>query len=187
MQYSNQWLLEQIENGLTPKYIFFWGHQPKKDGSIGKTCFSQWFERGFTWKEVNYPTAEHWMMAEKARLFNDLEILEHILRARTAPEAKKLGRKVRGFNVSFWAQHCESIVENGNYLKFTQHEDLKEFLLSTGDRILVEASPYDQIWGIGMKSGDEGIEFPQNWRGKNLLGYALMTVRDKIREEEMEC
>jgi ribA/ribD-fused uncharacterized protein len=182
MPYNNQWLLEQIDQGLTPKYIFFWGHQPRKDGVISKSCFSQWFERGFDWKGINYPTAEHWMMAEKARLFMDYEMLEHILNARTAPEAKKLGRKVKGFDISFWAQHCESIVQNGNYLKFTQHEDLKTFLLGTGDRILVEASPYDNIWGIGMKAGDEGIEYPQNWKGKNLLGYALMAVRDKIRD-----
>lgn len=184
MIYSNQWLEDQIEKGLSPKYIFFWGHRPLKDGSIGKSCFSQWFERGFTWKGIHYLTAEHWMMAEKARLFKDQEILERILETKTAPEAKKLGRMVKGFDIPTWAQHCERIVQNGNYLKFTQHDDLKEFLLETGDRILVEASQYDQIWGIGMKAGDEGIEYPQNWRGKNLLGYALMTVRDKIREEE---
>jgi hypothetical protein len=186
MKYSNQWLQEQIDQGLTPKYIFFWGHQPRQDGAIGQSCFSQWFERGFTWKGINYPTAEHWMMAEKARLFKDDEILERILDARTAPEAKKLGRMVKGFDIPTWVQHCESIVQKGNYLKFTQHDDLKAFLLGTGDRILVEASPFDNVWGIGMKAGDEGIENPQNWKGKNLLGYALMTVRDKIREEGME-
>lgn len=183
MKYSNTWLLQQLAENQSFKYIYFWGHTPPKDGSISKSCFSQWFERPFVHEEITYPTAEHWMMAEKARLFKDDEILEKILKATSAAEAKKLGRQVKNWNEKTWIDHRSSIVCNGNYLKFTQHEDLKDFLLQTNDRVLVEASPYDKIWGIGMKAEDPGIEYPGNWKGLNLLGYALMEVRDKIRTE----
>lgn len=180
MKYSNEWLDHQIQNGLRPEYIFFWGDKPQKDGRIGKSCFSQWFDRGFTWEDITYPTAEHWMMAEKARLFEDEETLDKILRCKSPGEAKKLGREVLGFEVESWKDKCGDIVMQGNFLKFTQHDDLRAFLVATHGKILVEASPYDNIWGIGMKSGDEGIEDPHNWKGLNLLGYALMEVRDQL-------
>lgn len=183
MNYNNKWLKYQISNGLKPEYIFFWGHQPGKNGSVGKSCFSQWFERGFDYKGIHYLTAEHWMMAGKAKLFGDDEIFEKIIKSTSAPEVKSLGRQVKNFDVNKWKANCSRIVCNGNYLKFTQNADLKEFLLSTEDKILVEASPYDRVWGIGMKAGDAGIENPDNWQGDNLLGYALMEVRDKLREE----
>lgn len=75
------------------------------------------------------------------------------------------------------------IVFEGNYAKFTQNEDLKDFLLSTGDKVLVEASPYDKIWGIGMRESAEGINNPNNWKGTNLLGFAIMQVRDMLMQE----
>lgn len=181
MKYNNETLLKRIESGDRLKYIFFWGHTPSRDGSVNKSCFSQWYESPFQENDITYPTAEHWMMAEKARLFKDTEILEEIIRARTAAEAKKLGRKVRNFENALWNEKREEIVIKGNYFKFTQNENLKDFLLKTGERILVEASPYDRIWGIGLKADDARAQYPEQWQGLNLLGYALMEVRDRLK------
>lgn len=121
------------------------------------------------------------MMTRKARLFNDHEILEQILKAETPNQAKSLGRKVRNFDPQIWDEHKYEIVKQGNLLKFSQNEKFKEFLLSTGDRILVEASPYDKIWGIGMLETDPKAHDPSQWNGENLLGFALMEVRDLLK------
>ncbi len=184
MRYSNKWLLAQIEEGRQPKYLFFWGHRPSKDGSITASCFSQWWE-GSPFREDGqiYPTAEHWMMAGKARLFGDADTLAHILTAKTPAEAKELGRAVKDFDPSLWETQKNEIVISGNYLKFSQHESLKMYLLSTADRVIVEASPVDAIWGTGMAADHPQIHHPANWRGENLLGYALMEVRDKLKEQ----
>lgn len=131
MKYNNHWLKAQLQAGEKMKYLFFWGHRPKKDSSIGKSCFSQWFERAFTHESINFPTAEHWMMAEKARLFEDEIRYEQILNCKTAAEAKKLGRQVQNFDQATWMEHRFPIVIKGNLLKFGQHEDLKNFLLNT--------------------------------------------------------
>ncbi len=181
MKYHTDWLMQELEKGLSPKYIFFWGHQPRKDGQVGKSCFSQWWEEVFEVEGIKYRSAEHWMMAEKARLFEDPEVLGQILQAQHPAEAKKLGRKVRNFDESQWKAHRYEIVKRGNYYKFAQAEPLKTFLLQTSDRILVEASPYDKIWGIGMTAQEAGIEKPENWKGLNLLGFALMEVRDELK------
>ena len=71
----------------------------------------------------------------------------------------------------------------GNYLKFSQNPHLRNYLINTGNRILVEASPYDRIWGIGISEKDAVQETPNNWRGLNLLGFALMEVRDRLQEK----
>lgn len=122
------------------------------------------------------------MMAEKARLFKDDEILLRILESNSAGEVKKLGRKIKNFNGEAWNENKFDIVVKGNYLKFEQNKKLNEFLLNTNNRIIVEASPYDAIWGIGMLATDEGSENPTKWKGENLLGYALMEVRDLLRK-----
>lgn len=180
MLYNNDWAREQLQGAKPPKLLCFWGHQPGKDGQITKACFSQWFERSFAVEGHVYPTAEHWMMAGKARLFEDDETLAKILNCATAPEVKKLGRQVRNWDEQEWQRKRLQIVIEGNVHKFSQHEDLKTFLLSTGKRILVEASPYDRIWGIGMRQDDKEVNHPDNWKGLNLLGYALMAVRDRL-------
>ncbi|HET7863559.1 MAG TPA: NADAR family protein [Burkholderiaceae bacterium] len=170
-------LIANIEQGHTPRYLFFWGHQPQKDGSIGKTCFSQWFEAAFTVDGTPYATAEHFMMAEKARLFADEGARARILSAGTPAQAKKLGRGVQGFDEHAWNQARFEIVVQGNLAKFSQNPPLAEFLSQTGDRVLVEASPVDSIWGIGLAATDPDAATPQRWRGLNLLGFALMEVR----------
>lgn len=102
------------------------------------------------------------------------------MRSNNPKEIKVLGRQVKNFDENIWKKNRYSIILNGNYAKFMQNEDLRLFLISTKDSILVEASPYDKIWGIGMSSNNENIENPLLWRGLNLLGFALMEVRDEL-------
>ena len=170
-------LINYINQGNQAKYLCFWGHQPNKDGSIGKTCFSQWYEASFEIDGLEYKTAEHYMMVEKARLFKDDNLLPQILAASHPGEAKKLGRQIKGFNDETWLKQRSQIVVRGNIGKFSQNKLLKEFLLNTGERVLVEASPRDRIWGIGLGANNPDVENPYKWRGLNLLGFALMEVR----------
>lgn len=178
-------LVEAMDCGLRPKWMFFWGHKPAADGSITKTCFSQWWQgHGFEVEGDFYQTAEHFMMAEKARLFADREARQKILQVTHPGEAKKLGRTVRGFDDSLWREKRMQIVVQGSVAKFSQHEDLKQFLLTTGDRVIVEASPRDRIWGIGMGASNPHAENPRHWRGGNLLGFALMQAREILHAEQ---
>ncbi|CAD0001094.1 NADAR family protein [Flavobacterium chungangense] len=163
------------------KFLFFWGHQPNKDGKITKNCFSQWWLNSFKVEKVTYKTAEHWMMAKKAELFQDQEILEKILNINSPAEAKKLGREVRNYDDKIWLENRYEIVKAGNFHKFSQNADLKTFLLNTKERVLVEASPVDSIWGIGMAGDHKDVMNPEKWKGLNLLGFALMEVRDELR------
>jgi len=177
-------LVAAINSGLAPRWCLFWGHTPARDGSLTKSCFSQWWAgHPFTVDEVDYVTAEHWMMAEKARLFGDDNTCAEILAAAHPNEAKKLGRKVRNFDDTQWLASRWDIVVRGNAAKFSQHPVLRQFLLNTGDRILVEASPYDRIWGIGLAATDPAAENPGQWRGENLLGFALMAVREQFKNQ----
>ncbi|MGG1661164.1 NADAR family protein [Brevibacillus sp. NRS-1366] len=163
------------------KYLFFWGNTQKKPNVIDKSCFSQWYPAPFVDENTTYHTAEHYMMAKKAELFDDPVIRDEILRMRHPKQAKALGRKVRSFDESEWNEHKTMIVRRANLLKFSQHPDLQRFLLSSKDRILVEASPYDRVWGIGLAQDHPHAEQPERWRGENLLGFALMAVREELR------
>lgn len=179
MKYTIPLILKQSQT--TPlKYLFFWGHQPGKNGQITASCFSQWFESPFTVDGQTYATAEHWMMAGKARLFNDEEILSQIMASTNPGKAKALGRKVRGFQPEEWDAAKFDIVVEGNLHKFRQIPEMGEFLKNTQSRILVEASPVDFIWGIGMAKDHPKVNDPAAWKGQNLLGFALMEVRDKL-------
>jgi ribA/ribD-fused uncharacterized protein len=183
MKYTNGWLTQQYQNNPKIKFLFFWGHHPSKNGSISKACLSQWWDASFESEGRLYRTAEHWMMAGKARLFNNMDILEKIIAAETAPEAKKLGRQITGFKPEVWEKEKFNLVLQGNLLKFSSHPELKDFLLKTGDRVIAEASPADKIWGIGLAADHPDVENPLKWEGENLLGYALMEVRDILKTE----
>lgn len=163
------------------KLLFFWGHQPAKDGTIIKSCFSQWWLSSFEVDKIVYKTAEHWMMVKKAELFKDDAVLEKILKAKSPAEAKKLGREVKNYNETLWLAARYDIVKEGNFHKFSQNPALKTFLLNTKDRVIVEASPVDAIWGIGMADDHKDAQNPEKWRGLNLLGFALMEVRDDLK------
>ncbi|WP_251081347.1 NADAR family protein [Frankia sp. Mgl5] len=170
-------LLRLEATDALPKFLFFWGHRPPVDGSVGKGCLSQWWPAGFTVGAASYLSAEHFMMEQKARLFGDEAAAEQILAATSPGEAKVLGRQVRGFDEEVWASSRHGIVVRGNTAKFAQHPALREFLLGTGVRTLVEASPVDRIWGIGVAADDQRAGRPSAWPGLNLLGFALMEVR----------
>jgi ribA/ribD-fused uncharacterized protein len=160
------------------KFVFFWGHQIGKNG-VSATCFSQWYPAPFVIDGVLYPTAEHYMMAQKAELFNDPETLALILKAATPAAAKALGRQVRGFDDERWLAQRFAIVVRANAAKFGQNPALGEFLQKTGSAVIVEASPVDRVWGIGLAKADPQANDPNQWRGLNLLGFALMQVRDQ--------
>ena len=180
MKYNLQWLKNKIASGEPVEYLFFYGHTPPKDGSINKSCLSQWYDAPF----LGVATAEHYMMFAKAYLFGDIEIYEKILKSKCPREAKALGRLVKNYNEEMWNEEKFHHVVFGNWAKFLSHDKLREFLLSTGDKVLVEASPYDKIWGIGLGITDPRNQNPDNWLGENLLGFALMEVRDKIKNYE---
>ncbi len=162
------------------EYLFFWGAKGQHLGEVDASCLSQWHPSSFEVDGKRYATAEHYMMAGKARLFGDREIEAKILASDDPREAKGLGRKVRGFEAARWQQACVGIVVDGNVAKFTQHRKLRAFLLGTGETILVEASPLDTIWGIGLGKENPKALDPRSWRGTNLLGFALMDVRGKL-------
>jgi len=181
MNYTLEKIQEKYQAGERLKYIFFWGHTPAKDGQVTKSCFSQWWECDFEIDGVIYRNAEQFMMAEKARIFNDQLIREQILQSTHPKQAKDLGRKVAGFDEDIWKNERYDIVKRGNLAKFSQNAELKGFLLNTGNRVLIEASPVDKIWGIGLAVDDKDVENPFAWQGLNLLGFALMEVRNELK------
>jgi ribA/ribD-fused uncharacterized protein len=176
-------LRSRFNAGEKLKYVFFWGHQPSKSG-VTASCFSQWYGARFVVDGQTYPTAEHFMMAEKAALFGDQETRQQVFQAPNPGAAKALGRQVRGFNEAEWVDNRFSIVVRANKAKFSQNAELQQFLMQTGSRILVEASPVDRIWGIGLAGDDEKSKNPNLWRGLNLLGFALMQVREAIGTQQ---
>jgi ribA/ribD-fused uncharacterized protein len=167
--------------GARPNYLFFWGHTPKVDGAMGAWVLSQWYPSPFEVEGVRYYTAEHWMMAEKARMFGDEKVRAEILAVHGPADAKAKGREVRGFSDEVWdAQRFELVVE-GNVHKFSQSARLRKYLLEeTKGQVLVEASPMDRVWGIGLAQDDPRATKPTQWRGLNLLGFALMETRERL-------
>ena len=178
------WTMEQLreaESASQPlEFLFFWGHTPKVDDEVGDHVFSQWWVSPFLVDGVEYLSAEHFMMAEKARLFGDADALNQILSAETPAEAKALGRAVRDFDQETWVEHRMEIVTRGSLAKFESSDVLRNHLVGTGHRVLVEASPRDRIWGIGLGRNSDRATRPSEWRGRNLLGFALMRARASL-------
>ncbi|HET6860131.1 MAG TPA: NADAR family protein [Streptomyces sp.] len=166
--------------GQRLRYLPFWGHRPNHDGTPGAGCLSQWWEADFSEDGHTFRSAEHYMMAHKAWLFDDPATAAKILEAGHPNEAKKLGRQIDGFDSAVWDAERFGIVVRGNIAKFGHHDDLRQFLLGTRGRLLVEASPVDRIWGIGLAADDERTKSPTTWNGLNLLGFALMDARDAL-------
>jgi ribA/ribD-fused uncharacterized protein len=155
---------------ITDNYVFFWNG-----------IYSQWHKVPMTIDKVEYNSCEQYMMHQKALLFGDNEIAELIMKETNPREQKKYGRMIKNFDKSTWDKNCLAIVYEGNLAKFSQNADLKEEMLSTGNRIFVEASPLDNIWGIGLDENAKGIENPSYWLGLNLLGQALTIVKKEIQ------
>ena len=159
------------------KLVAFWGPQDKNG------IFSQWYESDMIIRGDRYFCCEQWMMYRKAILFQDYEIADKILKSRNPREIKALGRKVKNFNQAIWDENKENIVFEGNYEKFTQSSYLYGSLMNTVGKIIVEASPYDRIWGIGLSMQDDRIYDTSKWQGKNLLGNAIMEVRSSLIQD----
>jgi ribA/ribD-fused uncharacterized protein len=164
--------------------VYFWGHTPNPK-KMTAACFSQWYDCYFEVDGIQYHTTEQYMMASKARLFGDEEVFREIMEADSPFDYKKLGRKIRGFEQTLWDARKYDIVVEGNKAKFGQNRDIREFLLSTGEALLAEASPYDKIWGIGLDRETALKGTAEQWQGENLLGCALMEVRDWLRESQV--
>lgn len=154
---------------ITDEMVLFW------DGP-----FSQWEPCNFVVNGIEYNCAEQYMMAEKARFFEDEETLNEIMDTDDPREQKRLGRLVEGFDENRWNEVAIEIVVKGNLAKFSQNPELKKILLDTESRILVEASPYDKIWGIGLRETDPRALDREQWLGTNWLGEALSQVRDTL-------
>lgn len=155
-------------------FTFFW-----------KGSFSQWHMSTFKEKSslgiIEYCCAEQYMMAKKALLFNDYLTYDKIMASKNPKEIKDLGRLIFTFDQEKWDKVKFSIVYRGNVLKFNQNTDLLIKLFDTGNTILVEASPYDKVWGIGMSEDNLDTLDMNKWEGENLLGKALTSVRDYLR------
>ncbi|HEU0030753.1 MAG TPA: NADAR family protein [Kofleriaceae bacterium] len=142
--------------------------------------FSQWYRCAFTADGHAFGCAEQYMMHGKALLFGDPEVAAKILAADHPRQHKALGRKVKNFDDAVWKREREAIVRAGNRAKFTQNAELRALLLATAGTTLVEASPYDRIWGIGLAASDPRAQDPAQWRGQNLLGKILTALRDEL-------
>ena len=174
-------LIDHFHQGHAARFLMFWGHKSART-EVTKACFSQWFPASFEVDGLRYPTAEHFMMAGKARLFGDLDCASRILLADSPGAVKQLGREVSGFDEAHWQAHRFDIVVQGNLAKFGQNAALGDFLCGTGHQVLVEASPVDRIWGIGLAADSPDAAHPARWQGENLLGFALMAVRQRLQE-----
>ena len=157
---------------MTSKFTFFWGSD---------SPFSNWYMSSFIHEGREYNCSEQYMMYKKAMLFKDFDVADMIMEQAHPRKQKFLGRQVRGFDEHIWMAKCEDIMVPGLVSKFLQDTYCLNTILDSGDSILVEASPYDKIWGIGMAEDDPRATNPSKWEGKNLLGKVLMRVRDEIR------
>jgi ribA/ribD-fused uncharacterized protein len=173
-------LRARIRGGSQPDFVHFWHAKPGARGVIGPKCLSQWYPAAFTFQGEKFATAEHYMMWSKAHLFGDDGAAASILAARTPASAKTIGRTVKGFDEETWEEHRMEIVVRGNLAKFAQNPKLRKYLLGTDPDVLVEASPDDRVWGIGLAESDDGAHDPAAWPGLNLLGFALMQVRYEL-------
>lgn len=166
--------MKLIEDKVTDTHVYFWGDP----------SFSNWGPSLFEYKGHRFYNSEQAYMWEKAIFFNDYEIAEEILKTTSPKNAKDLGREVSNYNDKEWAEVRYNIMVEVCLAKYQRDQDKRETLLSTGDRVLVEASPYDTIWGVGLHWTDEKILDEKNWKGENLLGKALMEVRDVLRKNK---
>lgn len=183
MRYTISTIKDIVRRNPAKPVILFWGHTPNPQ-KITSSCLSQWYDCYFEIGGIMYHTTEQYMMASKARLFGDDDVFDEIMAADNPFDYKKLGRKIKGFEQEKWDAVKYDIVVEGNKAKFSQNPAIKEFLLSTGDAILVEASPYDKIWGIGLDREQAETVGVEQWPGENLLGCALMEARDWLRNKE---
>jgi ribA/ribD-fused uncharacterized protein len=157
---------------ITDKYVFFWGSE-----------FSNWYPAFFNYKGKRFSNSEQAFMWDKAVFFGDFEIGNEILNNGKNPrDAKQLGRQIKNFDVEEWTEVAYSVMVKVNLCKYEQNPLLLKILLSTGDKTIVEASPQDTIWGIGLHWENDDCLDKTKWKGLNLLGKALMEVRERLKK-----
>lgn len=160
----------------TDNSVFFWSGM-----------YSQWFESPFEAEGQKFNCTEQYMMYKKAMLFGDEDVANAIMRTRNPSDQKSLGRQVRNFNSEVWNQHAIDIVSEGNYQKFKQNPELSKILLGEHlNKEIVEASPKDKIWGIGLHYSDEACDDKSKWQGTNWLGISIMNARERLVKEYKE-
>lgn len=148
-----------------------------------KGYLSNWYASEFTVNGIKFVNSEQYMMYQKAMIFGDTEIAEKILASNSPSEVKSYGRKVRNYNDTVWNGLRQIVVYDGLMAKFSQNENLKKQLLETGDDILVECNPMDNIWAVHLNEDDPKVQDISTWEGQNLLGFTLMRVRENLRNE----
>ena len=172
-----------------PKLISLHEREPQRFTCFwqSESPFSNFHKSYFEDHERGYTCMEQYMMYKKAMLFRDYDIANKILKLgySNPHEYKKLGRRVQNFDPKVWEEHKVNIVRTGCELKFTADNDLCDALLATDGTILVEASPYDDIWGVKLAADDPRIQNPRQWRGQNLLGFILTDIRERIISGEL--
>ncbi len=151
-------------------------HNPDEENGY----LSNWYLSEFTIDEVTFSSMEQYMMYKKALCFHDMDTANQILATDDVSKIKALGRLVRNYNESYWNGVRQIIIYNGLLAKFSQNEDLKEQLKATGNAILAECAVRDKIWGIGLSMKASKRLDRDQWKGQNLLGYALMMVRESL-------
>ena len=154
---------------MAEAFTFFW-----------KSPLSQWQRSPFVVGGVAFTHAEQFMMYAKALLFGDRDAAAAVLDAPTPREQQAIGRAVRGYDEAVWVLFREGVVYQANYARFSQNPDQRELLFATRGTTLVEASPHDRVWGIGLAADDPRASDRSQWRGLNLLGQALTQVRDAL-------
>jgi ribA/ribD-fused uncharacterized protein len=150
-------------------FFLFWGGWP-----------SNWYASPFVLDGVRFSCVEQWMMWSKAQLFDDAEAATKILAATTPRQQKQLGREVRSFDANRWAAVSRDVVYRGSVEKYRQNPELAHLLRATGSDVIVEASPEDRIWGIGLAQDHPDATIPTRWQGTNWLGEVLMRVRNDL-------
>ncbi|PWJ69908.1 hypothetical protein B0O40_2283 [Ruminococcaceae bacterium R-25] len=153
-------------------------HNP--DESYG--FLSNWYLSDFTVDGIKFSSMEQYMMYQKAVVFKDKDIASQILKTNDVARIKDFGRQVSNYNDSVWNGMRQIVIYKGLLEKFRQNEKLKKALLDTGDDILAECAVSDKIWGIGLSMKDSNKNDIKRWKGQNLLGFALMLVRNELRE-----
>jgi len=157
---------------ITNTHVFFWGSE-----------FSNWFDCQFKYKGITFFNSEQAFMWEKALYFHDMVSAENIVKEPDPAICKRIGRKIKNFEAVSWMKKSPEIMTEVNYAKYSQNPRLALLLVDTHPKIIVEASPEDKIWGVGLHWSDNRILDEKNWKGLNLLGKSLMEVRDRLRNE----
>jgi len=160
---------------ITEAYAYFWN-----------SLYSQWYTTKNQFQDgcISYPNAEKYMMMKKAEVFGASDILEQMKESNNPRLIKQLGRQIKNFSDKTWDKHKVDVVTQASYLKFSQNPELLKIMLEHRDLILVEASPQDKIWGIGLHFDDDRVLDESKWHGENLLGICLMKARDRIIKEQ---